>query len=138
MKKWLLIGLATLACNLHAASLQETVGPVKVEIIETKNGFALLRGGKPYTVKGAGVDEGDLRTLAANGGNSIRTWSVDVPGRDTQALLDLAYELNITVSLCLNIARERHGFDYDDPEAVAAQQAQARQAILKYRNHPID
>ncbi len=133
----LLFGLASVCTGCAAAApLQETVGPIKVEIRATDDGYQLLRGGEPYDVNGAGVDDGDIRRLAATGGNSIRTWAVDAPGMSSQALLDLAHELGITVSLCLNIARERHGFDYNDPEAVAAQKAAAKKAVLKYRDHP--
>ena len=117
-------------------SLQEEIGPVPVDIVATDSGYQLLRGGEPYRVRGAGVDGADIVGLAAQGGNSIRTWSVDAPGRDTQALLDQAHSLGMTVSLCLNIARERHGFDYDDPAAVAKQREAAKEAVLKYRNHP--
>ena len=45
--------------------------PVAVDV---KNG--MLRGGKPYFVKGGG-GETHLDILAARGGNSLRTWSTD-------------------------------------------------------------
>jgi len=38
--------------------------------------------------------------------------------------------------MCIEIGRERHGFDYDDEEAVAAQLAYAREEVLKYKDHP--
>ena len=42
----------------------------------------------------------------------------------------------VTVALCLPMKAERHGFDYDDEEAVAAQLAYARGEVLKYKDHP--
>jgi hypothetical protein len=36
----------------------------------------------------------------------------------------------------LEVARERHGFNYDDPAAVTRQLAEIKEQILKYRNHP--
>ena len=89
--------------------------PVKVSVVKTAEGYQLLRAGEPYVVKGAGFSQGDMSSLAKFGGNSIRTWHVEEDLEKGMALLDQAQALGITVSLCLNIARERHGFDYNDP-----------------------
>ena len=48
----------------------------KTEVVKTKDGFQLLRNGKPYYVKGAGGDT-HLDLLKSIGGNSIRTWGTD-------------------------------------------------------------
>ena len=104
--------------------------PRKVEIRGTAGKFQLFRDGQPYIVRGAGVVDGDLESLKRHGGNSVRTWHVD------EAMLDKAHALGLTVSLCLNIARERHGFDYNDKSAVEKQFNEAKAAVLKYRNHP--
>ncbi len=117
-------------------NLQNTVGPIKVEIVETPTGYQLLRGGEPYQVKGAGLNTTDLEQIRTYGGNSVRTWAVDDHVEPAQQLLDRAYELGMTVSLCLEFARERHGFDYNDPEAVAKQLAENRERVLKYKDHP--
>ena len=45
--------------------------PIKVEIVAKEGGFQLLRGGKPYIVKGAGVENLDLQLLVAHGGRAI-------------------------------------------------------------------
>lgn len=126
--KWL-IALAVLAIpGLHVKAAK----PVPVEIRETESGFVLYRGGEPYEVRGAGTQMvDDIASLQAAGGNSIRTWTTDVG-----PLLDRAHELGITVSLCLNVMRERHGFDYDDAEAVARQFEAMKQEVLKYKDHP--
>lgn len=105
-------------------------GPVKVEIRGEPGGYVLYRGGKPYLVKGAGGTS-DLELLRTQGANSIRTWHVG-----DGSILDEAHALGMTVSLCLDIARERHGFDYDDPKAVQAQFDSAKAAVLRHRNHP--
>ena len=90
-------------------------GPIPVRIEATGGGYRLLRGGEPYVVRGAGTGNPEmLARLKDSGGNSVRTWHVD-----DGTLLDRAQELGISVSLCLYIARERHGFDYDDEAAVA-------------------
>lgn len=110
--------------------------PIKVEIIATDSGYELLRGGAPYVIKGAGMAIDDLANFAARGGNSIRNWSTDAEYQDTLALLDAAQQNGITVSLCLSLRAERHGFDYSDADAVAAQLQWIRAEVEKYRNHP--
>ncbi|HEY5679030.1 MAG TPA: glycoside hydrolase family 2 TIM barrel-domain containing protein [Pseudomonadales bacterium] len=109
--------------------------PVKVEVVRTARGYALERGGRPYRIQGVGGLE-RLALLAESGGNSIRTWSVGTPEQSARELLDEAHRLGLTVALCLDIARERHGFDYDDDAAVAAQFERARADVLAHRNHP--
>ena len=42
----------------------------------------------------------------------------------------------MTVLLCLDIAPERLGFDYDDTDAVNEQLERARSAVRQYKNHP--
>ncbi|MGK0500782.1 MAG: hypothetical protein ACJAYG_002436, partial [Oceanicoccus sp.] len=110
--------------------------PIKVEIIKNGDGYQLLRGGKPYIVKGAGIDHTDLESLVANGGNSLRTWAVDDHAEPAQQLLDRAHALGLTVSLCLEFGRERQGFDYNDPELVARQFEESKARVLKYKDHP--
>uniref|UniRef100_A0A7S4MC30 Glycoside hydrolase family 2 catalytic domain-containing protein n=1 Tax=Odontella aurita TaxID=265563 RepID=A0A7S4MC30_9STRA len=118
--------------TLRSANLVSQ-GPVTVEIRGEPGNYRLHRGGEPYVVLGAGTQEVDaLESLHRAGGNSIRTWSSDGVGD----LLDRAHELDITVSLCLDVKRERHGFDYDDEAAVAAQFDAMREEVLRYRDHP--
>ncbi len=111
-------------------------GPIPVVVESTADGHRLLRGGQPYTVKGAGLEAQSMGSLAAYGGNSFRTWHVEEDVAAGLAMLDQAHALGLTVTLCLNIARERHGFDYDSPAAVRAQLEKARSAVVAYRDHP--
>jgi len=128
----LLFGLGSLVLTANAAWAQA----VKVEVVEHGGKYQLLRNGEPYRVKGAGLSEEDLESLAAHGGNSIRTWgTVDGP-EGTIRLLDHAHELGVTVSLCLYTGSERVGFDYEDEAAVARQFARIKQEVLKYKDHP--
>ena len=78
----------------------------------------------------------DIERFAAAGGNSIRTWSTTYGKQDTRALLDKAQAHGVTVALGLSMTPERHGFDYDDAQAVAAQLKSMREEVLKYRDHP--
>ncbi len=111
-------------------------GPVKVEVVQTDGGYQLLRGGEPYHVKGAGIDDGDYVSFAAHGGNSFRTWTTGGGDRNGQEVLDQAHELGLTVSMTLPMGAEHWGFDYGDQAAVAAQFEAAREAVLKYKDHP--
>ena len=124
------LGLLLLASNSSFAQA------VKVEVVKHDGKYQLLRNGKPYQVKGAGLADASLERLAAHGGNSIRTWStVDGP-EGTLKLLDEAHELGITVSLCVYTGSERHDFDYYDEDAVSLQYEAIKLEILKYKDHP--
>lgn len=126
------------ASNMVANNIIETKKqtPIKVEIIEDNGNYQLFRGGKPYRVNGAGIASTDLDSLVKFGGNSMRNWAVDNHAEPAQQLLDRAHALGITVSLCLEFARERHGFDYNDSVAVAKQLAKNRIRVEKYKDHP--
>ena len=105
---------------------------VKVEVVGEKGAFQMLRGGEPYIVKGAGVGGVDFATVAARGGNSVRTWGVEM----AQATLDAAARHGLTVSITLPVAGERFGFDYDNAPAVAAQRKHIEAIVRRYRDHP--
>jgi hypothetical protein len=103
--------------------------PVRLE--RASQGYQLLRDGKPYFIRGAGGD-GSLALLARSGGNSVRTWGAD----KVQEKLDEAQRLGRTVAVGIWLGHERHGFDYNNADQVAAQFEEARRVIEKYKNHP--
>lgn len=105
--------------------------PERVKVIPKDDGFVLLRNGKPYFIKGAGGTNYTDR-LANYGGNSIRTWDT----RNGDDVLNKANNLGLTVTMGLNVARERHGFNYDDTVAVRQQLEKLRIEVRKYKNHP--
>ena len=105
--------------------------PVKVEIRKTERGYALVREGKPYFIKGAG-GTAYMSRLAAYGGNSVRTWG----SKDGMKVLDSAYKYGLTVLMGLDVARERHGFNYDDEAAVKKQFEALKAEVLQYKDHP--
>jgi hypothetical protein len=110
--------------------------PVPVELVEKDGKHRLYRGGEPYEIKGAGLEFSDVSVFASHGGNSFRTWRTDNAHLTGKQVLDEALENGVSVALCIEIARERHGFDYSDEEAVAAQLEFARSEVLKYKDHP--
>jgi len=105
--------------------------PIPTILERTEAGWRLSRDGAAYRVKGA-AGGGSLELLASLGGNSTRTWGAD--GLD--AILDAAARAGLSVCVGLWLGHERHGFDYSDQERVDRQRAEAREVILRYRDHP--
>ncbi len=127
--------VAILACYAPF-TLAGEMAPIPVVLAEQDGQYQLLRGGEPYEIRGAGLEFADLAVFVSHGGNSIRTWRTDTPGLPGMQLLDEAWRQGVTVTLCIEIGRERHGFDYDDEKAVAEQFEYARGEVLKYKDHP--
>jgi Glycosyl hydrolases family 2, TIM barrel domain len=127
--KIILIILFLLGSN--GAYSQKIYNPVKATIVAKDSGFILVRAGKPYFIKGAGGTNYTDR-LAKYGGNSIRTWD----SKNGEEVLSKADNLGLTVTMGLNVARERHGFDYDDTAAVKQQLESLREQVHKYKNYP--
>jgi len=107
--------------------------PIPVEVVQNENGdWQLLRGGKPYFVKGAGGD-GPKELLAASGANTFRTWGV---GENLENQLDEAHELGLAVIVGHWLGHERHGFDYDNSEMLTEQFERIKADVLTYKDHP--
>jgi Glycosyl hydrolases family 2, TIM barrel domain len=122
------LSLTILALLLPALAAGEAI---PVELRQTDSGWQIFRDGAPYFIRGAGGTH-SLRQLKAAGANSIRTWAAD----DIHALLDEAHSLGLSVAVGIWLGHERHGFDYSDREQVAQQYQQARETILRYKDHP--
>ncbi|HLK56043.1 MAG TPA: glycoside hydrolase family 2 TIM barrel-domain containing protein, partial [Chthonomonadaceae bacterium] len=125
----MLIGAWCLLVSVAPAWAQER--PSLVKLVKNGEGYALLRNGQPYFIKGAGGD-GSKQMLAEAGGNSIRTWGADNLG----PLLDEAQKRGLTVTVGIWLGHEEQGFNYNDADQVAKQYEAAQQAILKYKDHP--
>lgn len=125
MKRLLFLAAATMLCvNANAQVI-----PVKVE--QNESGYYLTRGGEPYYVNGAGGSTYLDEVLEA-GGNSIRTWAANEAG----SILDEAHAKGLSVMFGLWVGHERHGFDYNDEEAVAKQLERFTNIVKKYKDHP--
>jgi len=109
---------------------------IAVTVMEKEGRYQLDRGGEPYEIRGAGLEYSSVAIFASHGGNSIRTWRTDNVEFSGIEVLDEAARHGVTVALCIEIGRERHGFDYDDEAAVAAQLEFARAEVMKYKDHP--
>lgn len=122
--------LCALFCAPIKSSAQGSVIPV--DLNQRPDGsWQLMREGEPYFIKGAGGHV-HLDELVAIGGNSIRTWSAD----DAEKIMDDAHARGLTVMMGLWVQHERHGFDYDNEAAVAAQLERFRKIVLRIKDHP--
>jgi Glycosyl hydrolases family 2, TIM barrel domain len=135
-RPWVVLGLGLLSCACQRTATPETppprpAGVVPVRIEQHGHAARLLRGGRPYRVRGAG---GVARLADARraGGNSIRLWTSDY----ADALLDSAQHHQLTVLLGLWLGREVEGFNYYDPAAVQRQRREVEAQVLRYRHHP--
>ncbi len=136
--KWpLALLLAALAaCTCPAQEPGKDAGPAKVEVRQANGRWQLLVNHEPFFIKGAGLEYGDQEKLAAAGGNSFRTWRTDNGRESGKEILDRALKNKLYVTLGLDLSRERHGFDYSDPKAVARQFAGIKAQVLRFKDHP--
>lgn len=123
------VGCSSLSEKKNIDNLDE--GPIKVEVIEEEGNYILYRGGEPYYIKGAGLD-GARESLVSHGANSFRTWGT----HGAQKVLDEALAHGMTVTMCIWIGHERHGFDYDDSVQIELQYKEVESEVLKYKDHP--
>lgn len=109
--------------------MNESTNAVPVEIVQTEDGFGLLRGGEPYFIKGARtLGTRYIEEVAEYGGNAVRVGS--------EKVLDEAQSLGLSVLVGLPMGSERDGFDYDDEEAVKRQYNRAKEIVNTYKDHP--
>ncbi len=124
------------AGGLSKADQTHRRGPAHVEIAgDAISGYSLLVNGSPYALRGAGVgqpSEARFAALVEAGGNTVRTWST----KDAETVLALAEKYDVMVALGVDFGQELHGFNYDDPAAVAAQFDAVKKQIDKYKDHP--
>lgn len=123
------------ACNMNSEN-QSMDGPSHVILKKNGDNYQLYVNDEEFFIKGAGLEGGSIEELALHGGNAMRTWRTDNRFRTGQQVLDEAQKHGIMVCMGIEIARERHGFDYADSTEVRKQLEYARQEVLKYKDHP--
>lgn len=111
-------------------------GPSHVEMRNVDGRYRLFVNGEEFFVKGAGCEFGPCALIAEYGGNSVRTWRVDNGRQTGREVLDEAWESGLMVMMGLDMQRERHGFDYNDEQAVAEQLEKFREQVLELKDHP--
>lgn len=106
--------------------------PTPVRVVSEAGRYQLLVGGRPFYIRGAGMDSTKGPSPAAAGANAVRTWSTE----SAQELLDHAWANGLYVAMGLDVAHDGHGFDYNDVQAVQRQRAAIRAEVMKYKDHP--
>jgi hypothetical protein len=129
---WLFCILA--ACNSAPAEHQAVKVPpgvIEVHISKTPHGYRLMRGGKPYFIKGgAGLEH--FERIKEAGGNSVRIWTTDY----AEPLMQEAQKQGLTVMLGVWLEPETKYFTYYDPAQVKAQLSRVREQVLRFRRSP--
>ena len=110
--------------------------PVKVTLHKTDEQFELRVNNEPFYIKGAGLEFGEIPSLAEHNGNSFRTWRTDNGKQTAQEILDEAHKHGLLVTMGIEVARERHGFDYNDEAAVKKQYDRIEKEITPLKDHP--
>jgi len=110
--------------------------PVKVTLQKTNNRFQLLVNNKPFYIKGAGLEFGNIPSVAAHNGNSFRTWRTENGQQSAIEILDEAQANGLMVTMGIEVARERHGFDYNNTIAVKKQLESIKKEVLELKDHP--
>ncbi|WP_339895859.1 glycoside hydrolase family 2 TIM barrel-domain containing protein [uncultured Algibacter sp.] len=108
----------------------------KVTINNTEGKYQLLVNNKPFYIKGAGLEFGNIPALAKHNGNSFRTWRTENGEQSGKEVLDEAQKYGLMVTMGIEVARERHGFDYNDDVAVKEQKERIRKEVLEFKDHP--
>jgi len=129
-----LIGCKNTTKNEGMFQKQERVGKVTLKKVDKK--FQLYVNNKPFYIKGAGLEFGNIPSVAKHHGNSFRTWRTENGQKSALEILDEAYENGLEVTMGIEVARERHGFDYDDETAVKKQFERIKKEVLELKDHP--
>ncbi|WP_298262255.1 glycoside hydrolase family 2 TIM barrel-domain containing protein [uncultured Lutibacter sp.] len=110
--------------------------PVKVTLKKENGKFQLYVNNKPFYIKGAGLEHGNIESLAKHKGNSFRTWRTENGKKSGKEILDEAYKNGLMVAMGIEVGRERHGFDYNDTIAVNNQLERIKKEVLALKDHP--
>ena len=136
--RFLFIALFTGSLILTSCGKNEIhSGPAKVELRQNESGYhRLFVNNEEFFVQGAGLEFGNIEALAEYGGNSFRTWRTRNKNEDAIEVLDRAQKAGLMVLMGLDVARERHGFDYNDAAAVKNQYEKIKGEVERLKNHP--
>ncbi len=127
-------------CNLKQTKIEKAMvdnnEPAKVELKKEEGKFQLYVNNEPFYIKGAGLEFGQIASVAKHGGNSFRTWRTENGQQTGKEVLDEAQKNGLMVTMGIEVARERHGFDYNDSIAVKEQFDRIKQEVIALKDHP--
>jgi len=129
----LLLAVGLASCQ----SMKKEAGPVKVTLQKNAEGQnRLFVDGKEFFVNGAGLEFGNIDSLGSHGANSFRTWRTENGEQTAVEVLDRAQKNGLLVLMGIEVARERHGFDYNDTIKVMEQFNDIKGQVERLKNHP--
>ncbi len=129
----LLLAVGLASCQ----SMKKEAGPVKVTLQKNTQGQnRLFVDGKEFFVNGAGLEFGNIDSLGSHGANSFRTWRTENGEQTAVEVLDRAQKNGLLVLMGIEVARERHGFDYNDTIKVMEQFNDIKGQVERLKNHP--
>ncbi|NIK92219.1 hypothetical protein GZ212_08645 [Mangrovimonas sp. CR14] len=103
-----------------------------VRVVETNEGYELLKNGKPFYIKGAS-GKGHIKELAQAGGNTIRLYDTI----NSRIELDLAKKYKVSVILDIPLPEFRfYSNYYSEPKKVLAIKDYVRSYVREHKNHP--
>jgi hypothetical protein len=127
----------TLALVLLSGCTKNSTSAARVDLRTNDSGYhRLYVNDQEFFVRGAGLEFGDIESLAEHGGNSFRTWRTRNEGEDALDVLDRAQNSGLMVLMGLDVARERHDFDYNDTAAVNQQFEYLKGEVERLKDHP--
>lgn len=104
---------------------------VPVRVVEEGGAYRLVRGGKPFFVRGAGgIEMASL--LPKYGGNAARTWGSE----SAKADLETCRKAGIVLQMGVWLPHQSEGFDYADPAKVEELRERVRGAVAAGKGHP--
>ncbi|SFS48771.1 glycoside hydrolase family 2 TIM barrel-domain containing protein [Lutibacter maritimus] len=128
------------SCNTNQpkneSKAEESLQPAKVELKNDNGKFQIYVNNEPFYIKGAGLEFGRIASVAEHQGNSFRTWRTDNGKQTGKEVLDEALKNNLMVTMGIEVARERHGFDYNDEAAVKEQFERIKKEVTELKDHP--
>jgi len=139
MYKRIIILIVFFSLSLNACFLTNNDSdntPSKVELKKIDNQYHLYVNNKPFYVKGAGLEFGDIENLAQHGANSFRTWRTNNGNQTAIEVLDRAQKNGLMVLMGIEIGKSRHGFNYSDTAMVKSQFESVKKQVLEIKNHP--
>ncbi len=124
------------SCQTSTTDQTTADQPTKMELKNENGAYQLYLNGEPFWIDGAGLEFGNVEALAEHGGNSFRTWRTDNGQSTGKEVLDRAQKNGLYVTMGIEVACERHGFDYNNEAAVAEQLERIKNEIQLYKDHP--